>query len=369
MESHNLQRTPLFAEHQSLGGKIVPFAGWELPVQYSGVIKEHQAVRTAVGMFDVSHMGEITVVGKDAEQFLQRVTCNDLKKLVDGKGQYSALLNERGGVIDDLIVYRESATSYFICVNASNSDKDFAWLTEQHARGSEEVTLSNQSAQYALIALQGPLASATLEKLSGGAPFTSLKYFHAQRGTLAGAQVLVARTGYTGEDGFEIFIPTADGVTLWRALLAAGALPCGLGARDSLRLEACYSLHGHELGEDISALESGLSWIVSFDKGEFIGRQALAAEKERGSSRALCGFFITDNGIARQGDLVFSAEGAEIGVVTSGTKTPTVQRALGLALVDAPYAALHTSLVVQVRDKKLAATVVQRPFYKRGAKI
>lgn len=363
----SLKRTPLFDAHQRLGAKIVPFAGWEMPVQYSGVIPEHRAVREQVGLFDVSHMGEIFVEGKEAELAISSMTCNDLRTLSDGKAQYSAIINPDGGVVDDIIIYRFSATRYLICVNASNADKDQAWFVKHNRFDAEFV---NRSAEYGQIAIQGPKAAQLLSKLPGLEKVDLLSYFHFGEYQSGGVPLIVARTGYTGEDGFEVFVPAAATEQLWETLLKSGGdipvLPIGLGARDTLRLEACYPLHGHELGDDISAIESGLGWIVKPAKGEFIGRDVLVRHREQGAPRALVGFFVEDAGIARHGAPIVDDSGAAIGVVTSGTKTPTVDRALGMALVPRAHAAEGTVLKVAVRGRQLQAKVVKRPFYKRS---
>lgn len=367
----NLKRTPLYNAHVRLGGKIVPFAGWELPVQYSGVIPEHQAVRKKAGLFDVSHMGEIVVRGPQAEAALNYLTCNAVQTLYDGKGQYSAILNPTGGVVDDIIVYRYSPEHYLICVNASNTEKDFQWLTKNNQFNAR---IENKSSEYGQLALQGPNAIAILERVLGG-EVSEIKPFHFAELRRAGGTVIVARTGYTGEDGFELFVPWSSTEGFWVMVLDAGRdlglVPCGLGARDSLRLEACYPLHGHELGDDILALESGLGWIVKFEKGEFIGKKALLEQKQQGLARNLIGFFIDEPGIARNGDTMFAVNadgtpGQPIGLVTSGTKTPTLNRALGMGLVDGQYSEIGTSLMLEVRGKKLLAHVVKKPFYKRS---
>lgn len=362
-----MKRTPLYEEHIRLGGKMVPFAGWEMPVQYSGVIAEHVNVRERVGLFDVSHMGEIWVTGSDAEQALEHLTCNRVAALVDGKAQYSAILNESGGVIDDIIVYRFSPERFLLCVNASNADADFAWLTQHNPT---TATITNASADYGQIAVQGPKAIDLLAPLVKSVDLRAVKPFHFIEAELLGTSMIFARTGYTGEDGCEIFVKSERVVDLWRLLLehgeSYGALPCGLGARDSLRLEAAYPLHGHELGTDISALESGLGWIVKLDKGEFIGRAALLAEKERGVARKLIGFVLDDAGIARQGDpVVDPSSQREIGIVTSGTKTPTIQKALGMALVSSDHAATDARIAVSVRGRAIQGRIVPLPFYKR----
>ena len=362
-----MKKTPLYDEHLRLGGKIVEFAGWQMPVQYSGVVAEHVAVRERVGLFDVSHMGEIWVTGPNAEKALEHMTCNKVSSLYDGKAHYSAILNQQGGVVDDIIIYRCDKERFLICVNASNADKDFEWLTKHNPT---DATIVNASAEYGQIAVQGPRALELVTPLVTGADLSTLKYFHFVECEILGSPVIVARTGYTGEDGVEIFVKAEKTADLWRLLLehgaALGVLPCGLGARDSLRLEAALPLHGHELAEDITALESGLGWIVKVDKGDFIGREELLKQRDAGLPKKLIGFHLDDAGIARQGDLVSTVDGKEIGVVASGTKTPTVNKALGMAFVETPYAALDTKLTFVVRGRAIAGHVVQLPFYKRS---
>jgi aminomethyltransferase len=363
-----MRRTPLYEEHVRLGGKMVEFAGWEMPVQYSGVVAEHVAVRERVGLFDVSHMGEIWVTGASAEVCLEQLTCNRVAALYDGKAQYSALLNDTGGVIDDIIVYRFSSERYLLCVNASNADRDYEWLV---SRNTTDAVITNASADYGQIAVQGPRAIELLAPLVRTTDLTQVKSFHFIETELLNTKVIIARTGYTGEDGVEIFIPSARTVDVWRLLLEHGApyevVPCGLGARDSLRLEAALPLHGHELSPDISALESGLGWIVKFDKGDFIGRAALLAERERGIARKLVGLVLTDAGIARQDDGVAAVgSGESIGVVTSGTKTPTVQKALAMALVNTEHSSVDTKVACVVRGRTIGSVVVPLPFYRRA---
>jgi aminomethyltransferase len=363
-----MRRTPLYEEHVRLGGKMVEFAGWEMPVQYAGVVAEHNNVREKVGLFDVSHMGEIWVTGPNAEKALEHLTCNRVAALYDGKAQYSALLNDQGGVIDDIIVYRFSQERFLLCVNASNADRDYEWLC---SRNQTDANIVNASAEFGQIAVQGPRALELLAPLVRGADLLTLKSFECVETEILNTKVIIARTGYTGEDGVEIFVKAERTVDLWRLLLEHGepygVMPCGLGARDSLRLEAALPLHGHELAPDISALESGLGWIVKFDKGDFIGRAALAAQKEAGVPRKLVGFFLSEAGIARQGDvLVDPATNSQVGIVTSGTKTPTVQQALGMALVATPNATLDATLACVVRGRSISARVVRLPFYKRN---
>lgn len=362
-----MKRTPLYEEHIRLGAKMVDFAGWEMPVQYSGVIAEHTAVREAVGLFDVSHMGEIWVTGPEALAALEHLTCNKVAALYDGKAQYSALLNHQGGVVDDIIVYRVNSERYLLCVNASNAEKDFEWM-KAHNHTSAKIT--NESSEWGQIAVQGPRAIELVAPLVRDHDLSSVKSFHFIETEILGSSVIIARTGYTGEDGVEIFVRANNVANVWGLLLEHGAsygvLPCGLGARDSLRLEAALPLHGHELGEEITALESGLGWIVKLDKGDFIGRKALEVQKSAGVPRKLVGFALDDAGIARQGDKVADTVGnTEVGVVTSGTKTPTVNKAIGMALVASAHCALGASLSVTVRGRSIRAHVVPLPFYKR----
>lgn len=347
------------------GAKLVEFAGWEMPVRYGGIVAEHTAVRTDVGIFDVSHMGEVWVRGPEAEAAVNYFTTNDVRKLIDGKAQYSALLNEKGGVIDDIIVYRVSQGRYLICVNASNADTDYEWMK---SRNKFDAEVENASAAFGQIAVQGPNAVALVQRLVPGVDITQVKYFHFMETVMQGVDVILARTGYTGEDGFEIFTPAAETAKLWQKVVGEGAVPCGLGARDSLRLEAALPLHGHELGTDITALESGLGWIVKMEKGDFIGREALVRQRAEGIRRSLVGFEILVPGIARQGDKVFIPDGPEVGVVTSGSKTPTVNKSFGMALVRSDLTAIGTPLKFQVRDNQLAGNVIEKPFYTRRHK-
>lgn len=358
------RKTVLWSAHVALGAKMVPFAGWEMPVQYSGVIAEHVATRAAAGLFDVSHMGELWVTGPESLQLIDSLTCNKVSAIRDGRAQYNAIITPSGGIVDDIIVYRFGPERFLICVNASNAEKDFAWF-KAHNRFNAKV--ENASADYGQIALQGPRALEILTAMKLPVPERTFSFLTSN---FEGAELIIARTGYTGEDGVEIFCPTVKTESIWNLALKVGGgfglLPCGLGARDSLRLEACLPLHGHELGEEISAIESGLSWIVKADKGEFTGRTALQAHLAS-CPRNLIGFALTDLGIARHGDAVFSASGERVGVVTSGTKTPTVNKALGLALVSSAHSALGGQLSFEVRGRKLAGEVVATPFYKRAS--
>jgi aminomethyltransferase len=360
-----LRRTPLYECHVELGGRMVPFAGWEMPVQYAGVIEEHRAVRTAGGLFDVSHMGEVRVRGTGAEAFLQSITPNDESKLVPGRAHYSGLLTDQGTYIDDLLIYRLAADDFLVVVNASNAERDFEWMAARTAGFEVEVT--DESDRYALLALQGPKAVEILTPLAteGAA---ALRYYGFLQGEVAGRPALISRTGYTGEDGFELYVAPEDAPAIWRRLLAEGAdrglAPAGLGARDTLRLEAAMALYGHEIDETTTPLEAGLDWVVKLGKGDFAGRGALAAQRDQGLRRKLVGFEVEGRGIARQGHGVVS-NGEKVGVVTSGTWSPTFEKALGLAYVPVELAEPGTALTLDVRGKTLTAKVVETPFYRR----
>ncbi|HXO19948.1 MAG TPA: glycine cleavage system aminomethyltransferase GcvT [Thermoanaerobaculia bacterium] len=362
-----LKRTPLYECHLEAGGRMVDFAGWEMPVQYAGVIEEHRAVRTAAGLFDVSHMGEIRLRGPRAEALLQRLTPNDVAKLAPGRAHYSGLLTERGTYVDDLLIYRLGGEDFLVVVNASNSDRDFEWIAERNENERDGAEVENASDDYALLALQGPRALEILAPLVS-ADVSGLRYYGFAEAAVDGVPTLVSRTGYTGEDGFELYLPPAEAPRVWRRLLAAGAAagltPAGLGARDTLRLEAAMALYGHEIDETTTPLEAGLSWVVKLDKGDFLGRDALALQSSRGLDRQLVGFEVEGRGIARQGHDV-QVDGARVGAVTSGTWSPTFEKALGMAYVPAALAAPGTALSLDVRGKPVAAKVVPLPFYRR----
>lgn len=362
-----LKRTPLYplyADHP--GVRCIDFGGWELPVQFSGIQKEHDAVRRQAGLFDVSHMGEVMVEGQFAARFLQQMTTNDVSKLTDGQAQYTLMCYPDGGVVDDLLVYRITADQYLLVVNASNIDKDYEWLRE-HLIG--DVRLDNISDTTALLALQGPAASAIMKAAGADPSVLALPSFHFVHGaSLAGVEALISRTGYTGEDGFEIYVPAKRAAEVWNVLLAAGQpfglAPAGLGARDTLRFEARLPLYGQELSSEITPLEAGLSFFVKLGKESFIGRDALIKQKEEGLKRRLVGIEMIDRGIPRS-HYPIHAGGAIIGEVTTGTQSPTLKRNLGLALIDAAYADLGTEVWVEIRGKQLKAEVVKTPFYKR----
>jgi aminomethyltransferase len=364
-----MRKTPLNAVHRASGAKMVPFGGWDMPVEYSGLISEHMAVRKAAGLFDVSHMGEFEVEGPGALPFLQRVTANDVAKLVDGPAQYSALPMPSGAPVDDVIVYRRAADRYLLVVNAGNIEKDFRWL---QAQGPQDVTLRNSSDAYALIALQGPRAQEILQPLTT-LDLGALKYYHFADVEVDSHPVTVSRTGYTGEDGFEIFVPPVHVEAFWKRLLEAGGekglVPAGLGARDTLRLEARMCLYGQDMDETTSLIEAGLGWIVSLDeaKGDFPGRAVLAEQKKNGPLRKLVGFEVTGRGIARHGYPVIVHD-QRVGEVTSGTYAPFLQKNIGLCYVPATRAAVGTELAIDIRERKVPARVVPTPFYKRPDK-
>ena len=360
-----LKKTPLNEVHRRLGGRMVEFGGWDMPVQYRGVIEEHLAVRGAAGLFDVSHMGEVEVRGPGALAFIQELTINDASRLVDGQVQYSALCYPHGGVVDDVTLYRFAADHFLFCVNAANTDKDFAWMEEALEDGDfADLTLRNRSEEFAQLALQGPAAEEILARLSD-TDLGAIAYYHFCQGPVAGVPTLISRTGYTGEDGFELYLPPAEAELVWNALLEAGAgdglVPVGLGARDTLRLEMKYALYGHELSPEITPLEGGLGWITRLEKPSFIGREALRRQKQEGVPRRLVPFTMTEPGVPRAEYPVF-AGGEEVGVVTSGTMSPSLRVGIGLALVKAPHAAIGTPLTIGIRQRRVGAVIIKPPF-------
>ena len=357
-----MKQTSLYETHKALGATMVPFAGWEMPVSYLGTVGEVAAVRERAGLFDVSHMGEVNVSGPGAFDYVQRVTTNDATKLTPGKAQYSLLLNESGGIIDDIIVYCMADNDYMIVLNAGCKDKDWAWLQE-NAKTNPAVTLTDESDTWALLAVQGPDAVSLAEHLPGGGNLSDIKRFHFRKADLAGISCLVSRTGYTGEDGFELFCPWADAPALWNHLSSAGATPAGLGARDVLRLEAAYSLYGHELDAEHSPHTSGVGWAVKPKKGDFIGRDALVA----GKMQQLVGLKMDQRAIPRELFPVFAADGTTpVGAVTSGTFSPTVKAGIAMARLSADASPLGTRVQVDIRGRLAGATVVPLPFYCNG---
>src|SRR5688500_13319334 len=362
-----LKRTPLHPEHVKAGAKIVPFAGYEMPVQYpTGILAEHRAVRERAGLFDVSHMGELFVRGTGALDFIQYVTTNDASKLEVFQAQYSVLCNEKGAALDDCIVYR-FPDDYMIVVNASNRDKDREWIAQFAPKFG--VELSDRSDEMALLALQGPKAQEILSRLTS-TPLDAIKYYHCAYGQIGGKRGVISRTGYTGEDGFEIYLHNNDAVTVWMSLLEAGKAeslgPIGLGARDSLRLEMGYALYGNDLTEDNTPLEAGLGWVVKLAKPDFVGKAALASQKETGIRQKLVGFKLTDRGFPRHGYEV-RHKGEPAGEVTSGTVSPMLDVGIGMAYVATEAAKPGAQIEIMVRDKPVAAEVVRPPFYDRGS--
>ena len=362
-----VKRTPLHALHREAGARFTEFGGWEMPVQYEGVIAEHRAVRSAVGLFDVSHMGEIEVRGKGALALCRRIATNDAATLAVGRAQYTLWCDEKGGTIDDTILYRLGEERYLFCVNAGNTATCVEWIRARAAEAADDAIVHDASDELALIAVQGPRAAPLLEA-SGAAPLVALSRFGCATVQLDGCDVMAARTGYTGEDGFELFVPAAAAPEIWRRLLERGedlgARPIGLGARDTLRLEAGLPLYGHELSRDVSPLEAGLGWAVKLGRPELIGGEALASERERGPARHLIGLKLRGPGVARAEYAVLS-DGREIGAVTSGTVSPTLGVAIALALVESE--AVDAPLNVEIRSRSVAAERVPLPFYRRGA--
>ncbi|MBK7858666.1 MAG: glycine cleavage system aminomethyltransferase GcvT [Archangiaceae bacterium] len=357
------RQTPLNAAHRKLAGRLVDFAGWEMPVQYTGVIAEHEAVRTAAGIFDVSHMGEIEFKGPGALAAANALITNDLAKATDGQAVYAGLLNDQGGFVDDVVAYRFSPEHIFICVNASNADKDFAWMSER-ARGVKPVNRSNDWAQ---LAVQGPKAFGIVQRLSPK-PLDGVATYRFTTGQVAGIECIISRTGYTGEDGFELYCSPKDADKLWWAILeggkADGIVPAGLGARDSLRTEMKYALYGNDIDDSHTPLEAGLGWIVKMDKGDFVGRAVLEKQKAEGLKRKLVGFELTEAGIPRAHYPILK-DGQNVGEVTSGTMGPSVKKAVGIGYVPTALSAEGSQFAVEIRGRPVAARVVKTPFYKR----
>jgi aminomethyltransferase len=368
-DPQDLAKTPLYDRHVALGARMVPFAGFAMPVQYSGLIEEHNAVRGAAGVFDVSHMGECELRGPQAADLVDRVTPSRLSALEEGRVAYSGLTTEKGTFVDDVLVYRLGAEHYLIVLNAANQAKDVAWI-ESHA-GDLDVRVEDVSRETALIAFQGPSAKKLFAEL---ADFDAMavKYYRVVEGRVAGRPVRASRTGYTGELGWEVFTSPEDAGPVWDALLevgrGAGIRPAGLGARDSLRLEAALPLYGNDIDDSTTVLEAGLDFIVDWDKPSFIGREALLAERESGPRRTRIGFEITGRGIARQGHPVLGSSGERIGTVTSGSFSPTLQKGIGMALVDAERVEPSVPLTIEVRGRPVEAQRVAMPFYRRPRK-
>jgi aminomethyltransferase len=363
-----LKKTPLHEVYDEYGAKTIDFGGWDLPVQFTSIKEEHHAVRTKAGLFDVSHMGEVSVKGPEAESYLQKMVTNDVSKLEPGKALYTPMCYPDGGTVDDQIIYKKADDDYMIVINAANIDKDVEWL-QKHVDEDEDVDVQDVSAHWALLALQGPLAESILQTLTEE-DLSTIRFFRFRDGVdVSGVHVLVSRTGYTGEDGFELYVRPDDAPRLWKDILAAGCdqglVSCGLGARDTLRFEANLPLYGQELAPDISPLEAGIGFAVKVNKdADFIGKDALKEQKELGPPRKLVGIEMIERGIPRTGYEVYVDE-KQIGTVTTGTQSPTLQKNVGLVLVDQAYAALGQEMEVQVRRKRVKAKVVPTPFYKR----
>lgn len=363
-----MQRTPLIAHHQACGAKLVDFAGWEMPIQYSGVLDEYHTVRSHVGLFDVSHMGRVRVVGSGAVPFLQRVTTNDIGKLAVSQAHYSMACNENGGIKDDIFVYRLAPDEFLLCVNASNREKILSWLQSQLAQD-KTVRLEDRSVEMAQVAVQGPQSRELLMSL-GGAALEGLKLHHTCDGTIGSLSCLLARTGYTGELGYEIYIDADKVGRLWDLLVdkgqAWGLKPAGLGARDLLRLEMGYLLYGNDMGEDTTPLEANADWTVNFQKGEFIGSHALLAQKQAGVTRRFVAFELIEKAVPRHGFRILDpATTQPIGDVTSGNLSPLLQKGIGLGYVPVRYAEPGTSILIEIRSKNVCAQIVKPPFYKK----
>src|SRR5215210_7574056 len=354
-----LKKTPLNARHRASGARMVPFSGWDMPVEYSGIVAEHTAVRTRAGVFDVSHMGEIEIAGKDALAAVQRISSNDASKLAVGQAQYSGLTTPQGTFVDDLLVYRLAPAHFLLVVNAGNIPKDYAWIAEQIKSAGDAVAV-DASSRYALIALQGPAALEVLQPLTA-IDLAGMKYYWFAHGEVASVRATVSRTGYTGEDGFEVFVPPASADRVWQAILESGksadVIPCGLGARDTLRLEASMRLHGNDIDDTTTALEADLGWIVGWNKDDFIGAAALRDQKAAGVARKIVGFEMIDRGIARHGYDAYVGD-TKAGTVTSGTQTPFLKKAIGMAYLPIAGATPGTEFEIDCRGRRLRATVV-----------
>ena len=364
--SASLKKTPLNARHRALGARMVEFGGWDMPVEYSGIVDEHLAVRSRAGLFDVSHMGQIEIAGADALKAVQHITSNDAGRLSVNQAHYSALTTPQGTFVDDVLTYKLSDEHFMFVVNASNIIKDFKWIGEQIA-GIGDAVAVNTSSRYALIALQGPAARDVLQTLTG-VNLGDIKYYWFTTGEVANVLATISRTGYTGEDGFEVFVPPAQAERVWNAILAAGkpagVVPAGLGARDTLRLEAAMRLYGNDMDETTTVLEADLGWIVGWKKEEFIGADVLRQQKAEGTSRKLIGFEVLDRAIARHGYTAYIG-GEKAGVVTSGTQTPYLKKAIGMAYLPSASSAPGTEFEIEIRGRRVKAQVVPMPFYKR----
>jgi aminomethyltransferase len=369
-----MNRTPLYEEHQKLGAKIVPFAGWEMPLSYTGVLEEHRATRSAVGLFDVSHMGRIDVTGPAAVELLDRVATSSVKKLAVGGMQYALACNEQGGILDDIMIYRFGEQRYFVCANASNAEKIFQWLTKQAAclpdrrAGLSGLAVTDRSAELAQVAVQGPRSRDLMKPLTS-ADLDRLKLRHCIETKLAGVPMLLSRSGYTGELGYELYLPADRAREVWTILTkngtAVGLKPCGLGCRDTLRLEMGYPLYGNDMDETTTPIEASLDFAVDLNKGEFIGREVMARQKANGVPRKLIGFELLQRGVPRHGHKI-SSDGKEIGVVSSGNHSPSLNKGIGMGYVQTIFAGIGGKIRIDIRGNAVPAVVVDRPFYKKG---
>jgi aminomethyltransferase len=359
-----MKRTPFFEFHKNAGAKIVPFAGYEMPVLYSGIMEEHKAVRNAVGVFDVSHMGEFYAKGPNALSFLQSVTVNDVSKLTPGKAQYSAMCFDDGGIVDDLLIYMLAEHSYMIVVNASNIEKDWEWMKKHCPSG---VSFENKSDDTALLAIQGPKSLETMQKLTS-ADLSAIPYYHFVQGAVAGIEMIISRTGYTGELGFEIYFDIAHAEKIWNAIFDAGKefgiVPIGLGARDTLRLEMGYCLYGNDIDQTTNPIEANLGWITKLNKGEFVAKSILEKTKTDGPKRKLVGMMLNEKAVPRHGYSLL-VNGKNVGVVTSGTFSPSLEKGIAMGYVDVPYAEVGSKIAIDVRGKMIDAMVVALPFLKK----
>ena len=362
-----LKKTPLNARHRALGARMVEFGGWDMPVEYSGITDEHLAVRTRAGLFDVSHMGEIEIAGRNALDAVQHITSNDARRLAIGQVQYSALTTPQGTFVDDVLTYKLADDHFMLVVNASNIVKDFHWISD-HVGGAGDAVAVNTSSRYALMALQGPAARDVLQPLTG-VDLGAIKYYWFATGEVAGIKATISRTGYTGEEGFEVFVPPSAAERVWDAILmagkGAGVIPAGLGARDTLRLEAAMRLYGNDMDDTTTVLEADLGWIVGWTKDAFLGSDVLKRQRAEGTARKLVGFEMRDRAIARHGHEVY-VDGLKAGVVTSGTQTPYLKQAIGMAYVPSDRTQAGTEIEVDVRGRRAKAVVVTMPFYKRS---
>lgn len=362
----DLKKTPLFGFYQNQNVKLVDFGGWAMPMQFSGIIKEHQAVRNDVGIFDCSHMGEIEVTGSDSEGYLNRLASNNIAKMTDNSVQYNVLCSENGGAVDDVMIYRFNASKYWVVCNASNTEKVWNWM--QTNQKNEEIELKNISSDIGLIAVQGPTAQSVLQKITSVDLEEIKRHRFENKIEINGRNnTMISRTGYTGEDGFELYLPAAETEQIWQLLLELGAVPCGLGSRDTLRLEAGLPLYGQDMSEEISPIMVGVGFAVKTKKScSFIGQEALKVQREEGVAQKVVAFEMLERGIPRHDYQVLAEDGTEIGIVTSGTQSPSLQKGIGMALIAVEYSEVGTQIQIVARNKQIPAKIVNKPFYKKA---